>query len=539
MIIFLIAALLNSSSCSLSKNSKSTPQKNGASIKSIDKEPDRGGVLRIFSTFPDTLNPILSENSYMKDYAKLMYDSMYTLSSRQEALPSLVESSQMTPDGFIWNFKLRENIYWHDGIPFSSQDIEFTFNTILNLQINSIYKENLRDIVSFSSIDNTNFRIVLKRIDGFLPWRLTFPILPKHYYINEQNFEKDKQKSPPGTGPFKFYEFKENEILKLSANEKWWGISKDKKVRTPYIEEIEIKLGQNINSTSDMFSSSDIDVLFLKRGFWGNYIGRRYITLQKYPSNQFEFLAYNLGNKSWLEDKNLRRAVNLCLDRIELINSVIPGEATPADLPIFPESIFNEGTIERFSANKDKAKEIFIANGWKYDQNGKLYKDVNGFSSYLRLSLTVNKENQVRMSIANTIKKQLEDCGMTIDIKECSEEEYFEVLSKKDFEIVISGISISGYPDLASLYSNENPQVNFTGYNNFDLNNLIADFVTEIDLNKKRDKLKSIRSIINEDVPYSGLYFYNDAVVYNKKYKGNFEPHYWNRLNDITSWFIN
>lgn len=537
--LIILAVTLIGPGCVFNEKDKVITKKNSLNWLSDDKVPVRGGSLRLFSTFPDTLNPLFSENIYIKDYSALMYDSMYTISSNQDAKPNIVENSQVSPDGLVWTFKLSDNISWHDGIPFSSEDIEYTFNTILGQGSNSIYKDNLRYIVAFSAIDKLNFRVVLQRMDSFLPWRLTFPILAKHYYVGDTNFETDKTKPPIGTGPFKFVEFKANEYIKLKANDKWWGVKKNENVRTPYIEEIEIKLAKDVNITTELFSNSSLDVILLKRGLWGNYVGRRDIILQKYPSNEFEFLAYNATGNSWIEDKNVRKAINLCLDRVEMINAVAPGEATPADIPLFPEALFNDGAITSFSANRDKAKEIFSSKGWKYDGNGKLFKDVNGFPSFLRVSLAVNKDNEIRLNLAKEIRNQLEASGLTIDIKEYSNDEYSDILSKKAFELAIAGIRLSGYPDLSSLYTNENPAVNFVGYNNFELSNLIADFGTEIDYTKKKVILKNIRAILDNEVPYMGLYFYNNVVVYNKKYTGNFEPHSWNKLNDVTSWFLN
>ena len=539
LVFVFISLLVGSTACIYRDEDKAKGVKSGNPWVVDDQEAVRGGSLRLFSTIPDTFNPILSANIYIKDYITLMYDAMYDINSVQEAKPELVEKSQVSEDGLVWSFKLKDNINWHDGIPLSAEDIEYTFNTILAPGNSSIYKDNLRYVVSFSAMDKSNFRIVLQRQDGFLPWRLNFPILPKHYYEAEKNFEKDKLKPPVGTGPFKFVEFKENEYLKLKANEQWWKIKKSAKVREPYIEEVEIKLVQNINSTTELFSNSSLDVILLKRGFWGNYVGRRDIILQKYPSNEFEFMAYNMSGNSWLEDKNVRKAINLSLDRVELINAVVPGEATPSDIPLFPESIFNDGAVNLFLASRDKAKEIFLSNGWKYDGEGKLFKEVNGFPSFLRVSLAVNKENETRMKIALQIKKQLEEVGMTIDIKEYYDYEYTNILAQKGFEMAISGIKISSYPDLTSLYAGENPAVNFLGYNNLEVNNLLAEFSSEADLGKKKLILKNIRAILDNEVPYSGLCFYNNVVIYNKKYRGTFEPHSWNKLNDVTSWFLN
>jgi peptide/nickel transport system substrate-binding protein len=537
LVLLLVSFFCFATSCDIADKNMQDANKNKATDLYI--EPQRGGTLNLFSTVPDTFNPLLSGNIFIKDYSYFLYDGMFKLTSSQEVKGSLVKNYQVSSDGLIWTFKTIDNCFWHDGVKFSAHDIEFTFNTILNQNLNSIYKENLRYIIAYSAIDENTFRIVLQRQDTFLPWRLTFPIISKHFYTLQQDFENDKKGFPIGTGAFKFLEYKQNEYIRLQANDNWWGINKKDKSRKPYLEEINIKVGTNVNNVGELFSNSDVDVILLKNGFWGNYIGRRDIIFQKYPSNKFEFIAFNIHGNSWISEKNVRKAINLCIDRRELINAVIPGEATPSDIPFYPEFILNEGSLFTYTENREKAIEILKKDGWKYDGQSNLYREINGSQNYLRIEMTVNRGNQVRLSIAKNIKEQLKSIGIDINIKEIDDDIYFNILQQKSFEMSLSGIRVSGYPDLGGMYSNENQSVNISGFDNFEMNNLIGDLMSLDSLGKKKFVLKNIREILEEEVPYCGLFFLNDAIIYSKKIKGNIDPCDWNRLNDITTWYFN
>jgi len=106
----------------------------------LDTGPVKNGVLNLFSTEPDTLNPILTSNAYVKEYSCFVFESLVRLDGNQKAVPLLAESWEGSDDGLVWTFYLKENIYWHDGIPFSAEDVEFTASVIMNAGVNSPYK---------------------------------------------------------------------------------------------------------------------------------------------------------------------------------------------------------------------------------------------------------------------------------------------------------------------------------------------------------------------------------------------------------------
>jgi len=169
-----------------------------------DSGPVKGGELNLFSTKPDTLNPLLTKNVYVKDFLGLIYESLFKLDRDQKAVPVLADEWEVSDDGLIWTFKIRSDVHWHDGMPLTADDIIFTIKTIQNSNIDSVYKSNTKNIAACTIVSRNTVRIFLNEPDSFLKERLTFPILPSHYYIGE-NIEipgSEKNMTPMGTGPY-------------------------------------------------------------------------------------------------------------------------------------------------------------------------------------------------------------------------------------------------------------------------------------------------------------------------------------------------
>jgi peptide/nickel transport system substrate-binding protein len=108
----------------------------------MDKGPVRGGNLRLFSTVPDTLNPILTKNLYVKDFSELIFESMTKLDKSQKPIPVLADKWEVSQDGLTWVFYLRNDVVWQDGTPFTAEDVEFTLKNILDPKVDTIYKKN-------------------------------------------------------------------------------------------------------------------------------------------------------------------------------------------------------------------------------------------------------------------------------------------------------------------------------------------------------------------------------------------------------------
>lgn len=503
----------------------------------IDVGPVKGGVLKLYSTIPDTLNPILTNNKYIKDYSGFVFESLVTLDKNQKPTPVLAKSWEVSEDGLTWTFHLEENVFWHDNMPFTAEDVEFTLNTIIGSP-NSSYKTNVNNIAWFSALDSKTIRIVLKTPYSFTAELMTFPILPKHYFNGEEVTNSPKNNSLMGTGPYKLMEYNPGQYIKLRSNDNWWKAEQEvnSDIKLPYIQEIEIGLYEKTKTNVEAFQGGDIDLLTIDRSLWTKYHGRQDIVMKKYTSNKFEYIAFNLSNKI-LKLPEVRQAIAYAVDRTKIINDLLPGEAIVSDLPLMPDSWLNDTNAVFYNYDKEKARKLLEESGWT-EKNGLLYNRINGVNTVLKLEMLVNEDNSLRLKVAEEIKKQLKEIGIELIIKKVKWEDEMKSIEKGRFDMVFIGCQITSIPDISFMYSSEAGELNISGYNNVEVDEYLNKILNENNEAMKKTYYFKMKELIHQDLPYLGLYFYNDAVVYSKRIKGEFSPYFCNQYFDFVRWYI-
>ncbi|HHW47425.1 MAG TPA: peptide ABC transporter substrate-binding protein [Clostridiaceae bacterium] len=513
----------------------------------LDKGVVKGGRLKLFSTVPDTLNPLLTDNFYVQQICRLIFESLIILDKAQQPVPVLCKNWEISSDGLEWTFNLRDDVKWHDDIPFTAEDVVFTLDIILKSDLSPYFKSSLQNIETFALIDKYKFSIFLKKPNSFTVEQMTFPIIPKHYYVGSNILDEAKNMAPVGTGPYRFVQFNEDKIM-LSANTDWWNKEGNgaQPFEAPYIEEIEVRVYENVGDIEAAFMSKEVDLIYIEGIEYDRYMGRYDLTLKDFPGRNFEFIAFNTKNPI-LGDDAVRQAIALSIDRMKIIDEILPGKAVPSDIPVMPDSWIYDNNTASYMTDKDRAKDILSQSGWK-EEKGMLYKRIEGRKRPLLLEITVNEENEIRNQIAQILAKQLEETGIKIEIITVKWDEQLKRVQSGDYEIAIMGCRVSPIPDISFLYSEAylpssplpSPEAvyNIAGYDNYNVNTYIEGIFRENDFESRRIMFGNMKNLILDDVPYIGLFFYKNAMAYSKRIKGEINPYIWNLLNDITRWYI-
>ncbi len=513
----------------------------------MDKGPVKGGTLRLFSTFPDTLNPLTTKNSYVSDFLSFIYEGLVTLDEKQQPEPLLSDKWTVSFDGLTWNFHIREGVLWSDGEAFTSKDVEFTFNLLLNAKIDSVYKDQLENVATFSSVDPSNFKIVLIKPDSFTAEKMTFPIVPVHL---QASMTADDAFKPVGTGPFKLEEYVKEKAVTLKKNDSWWYIDarEDKSKEILLMDKISVNIYKSIEDCINAFQIYDIDIACINMDDINKYTSRTDMIMKKYPSREFEFLTFNLRNPV-LSDLSVRKAVAAAIDRQAIVQEILKGCATISDLPIHPGSWLIEGLNSApAAANAVQApKEILLEGGWKENSNG-FFKSFGGVYKKLEIELLVNNNNSRRILVAERICQQLRAAGIAAKVTRLPWSGVSKLLNTGKFAMAYTGCRITQVPDISFLYSNsylpsfhplqENTVRNISGYNSLEANTLIEQLYKETDTERKKKILSGFKNLVNTDLPYIGLFFLDNAVIYRPSVRGSLDPNVWNKYNDITGWYL-
>ena len=541
----------------------------------LDKGPVAGGTLNLFTTEPDTFNPIITKNTYTSDFLSFIYEGLTRLDEKQQAVPQLSDAWSVSSDGLNWNFHIRDGVKWQDGQPFTAEDVEFTVQTLLTPGIDSVYKPLLLNVATFSAIDSSNFKLVLGKPNSFMPEMMTFPIIPKHQFKQKDVLSASKKFQPVGTGPYKFvsYTEKKNTVLKYDNN--WWYLNTEENNArdSMYLKTININIFNNPDEAMGAFQTGEIDAVGIKASDFAKYKGRTDLIIKKYTSRDFEFLAFNLKNPV-IADIYARKAIALAIDRDDLINDVLMGEAEAADVPVLPDSWMSDiedisigtaalssdplsssqasitvngiTTTTTAAIDAKTPKEALLMGGWKESKQG-YYKLLNGVRKYLKVELIVNSNNSIRVRAAQKITSMLEQSGITAV---CTQLEWNDLLAKLNtakYDIAFTGCRIPQIPDISYLYSNSYLPAalpvkygnahNVSGYFNMQVDAYITAMFNENNTDRKKTIYKAAKEQVTNDLPYIGLYFLRNAMVYSKNIRGPLKPDVWNLYNDMTHWY--
>ncbi len=524
----------------------------------LDSGPVAGGTLNLFTTEPDTLNPLLTKNVYVADFLGFIYEGLVYLDEEQKAAHLLSDGWTVSDDGLTWNFHIREGVRWHDGHNFTAEDVEFTVQTLLTPGIDSVYSPLLHNVLTFAAVDSYNFKIILKKPNIFTAEMMTFPILPKHLSLNTNVLSSSDDFKPVGTGPYKFVSYTEKENVVLNVDENWWYLGTDGNTAKDamYIDTINIKIFRSHKDAMAALQAGQIDVAGIKSSDFEKYTGRTDLVMKKYTSRDFEFLALNLKN-SIIADVYARKAISLAIDKDKIVNNTLLGEAVASELPVMQENWINDhreassieavetAGIEDVSSPKTP-EEALEMGGWKKNQQG-YYKVIGGTRKYLKLEVIVNSNNSIRVNTAQEVCNMLERVGIQAICTQLEWNEYLTRLNNSKFDIAMTGLRVPQIPDISYLYSESyisNPlpiknerASNISGYFNLSVDEKIEAMYASKDTERVREIFDDTANILINDSPYIGLYFLREAMVYSRNIRGPLTPYIWKKYNDIRFWY--
>ena len=461
----------------------------------------------------DTLNPILSNNRDIQYISKLIFDSLIDITQDFKTENNLSqEFSKINDTTYI--IKLRDNRYWHDGEKLTADDIIFTINNLKNNNINSIYKDNVKNIKEIQKIDDYTIKIILNEKVDFFEYMMCIPILASHSY--DDNFNS-KTAIPIGTGKFKITKIeKENIIIEKTDIENESKITKINLILKESAKDLYIALSKN-----------EIDFMITDNLDYEEQVGILGYNINQYSNREFDYLILNNQN-TILEDKEMRKVINYSLDKNEVNYNVYNNKYRTTEFPLdYGSYLYDKIGENQYDINK--ARNILIENGWKFknnawNKNGRIFK----------LRLLVNRQNENRVKTAENIKEQLAEIGILIDIISVDNKLFSNYIKYKNYDMVLTGNVVSTYPSLETYFGEENLS-NFYNQDVIDIINEIKNVDNQEELLK--EKYKKMKEIYMEEIPFVSLYFNNLYILSNKNLKGDLQGNWYNVFYNIDGWY--
>lgn len=476
------------------KTEEQTGQKEegGSQAEASDGIKEGGTFVVSVEREPQTYNPDAKSDDGNLVVVHNVFNKLVKINGYDQVVPDLAESWEFTPDGTSVTFKLHENVKWHDGEPFTSEDVKWTFDQIIEQE--GFAASSLSDIEQISCPDENTVTMQLKGpnsgIISYLAWNGTF-IMPKHIYEGTDWLENEANQNPIGTGPFKFVEHKAGQTITLEKNEEFFG---DK----PHLDKIVISIIPDQNTAYQAWLNGEVDEL--RNGVPANEMDKYennpdYVVYDKLWPNR-GYLFFNLQDGPFV-DLKVRQAVAYGIDRDEINEKALKNLGEKAEYFISPLYDWALDTsIKLPERDVEKAKQLLEEAGYTADAEGIYFTTtIDTFPGF--------------EDVVEVIRANLKEIGINMEVNAMDDATYDEkVWFGHDFEISIMG----GYqgPDISAISSRFGAEgsMNLGEYKNDRLEELFQEGVVKSTEEERAPIYKEVQKILSEDLP---------AVFYNEK----------------------
>ena len=468
----------------------------------------------------DTINPLISNNKEILNIDKLIFEPLLNITEDYKLEMCLAtEYSKISDTSYV--IKIDNDKKWQDGSSLIAKDIQFTIERLKEGR--SVYSANVEKVTNVEILDSSTVKINLSEPVSYFEYNLTFPILPNNYYIGEDFYTSNK--IPMGTGMYKISKI-DSENIVLEKNINWWN----RKNKDAKIETVNIKIFSEIGELYNSFKLGNIDIFTTANYNLENYIGTIGYAKYEFAGREFDYLAFNCQDDI-LKNVEVRKAIGYAIDKTNIVSSVYSNNYYVSNFPLDYGNYLYKDTSVSSGYNSEQSKQVLVDNGWEY-KNTKWQKVQDGTTKRISLTLTVDRENQSRVAVAENIKASLEQIGIRVTIYKVSNEQYNSILQNKNYQMILTGVYNSYSPNLETFFGANNLQ----NYNNEELNTILNDVKNIKDENTLKEKYNKIVEIYNNELPFLSLYRNKVTVVRGQKLAGEIVPNNYFSYYNFYNW---
>ncbi|SDI63302.1 peptide ABC transporter substrate-binding protein [Salipiger marinus] len=482
-----------------------------------------GRVIVGLSQEPTVFNPLMPKIEVDDNVHFSIFDALFRIDATGEIVPNLatevptLENGGISEDGLEWRVRLREDVKWHDGEPFTAEDVKFTLELIVDPDFRA-WRTSGHDLVRDITVVSPT-EISWRMEEAFAPY-LSFLtetfIVPEHILAAAENpNEAPFNQKPIGTGAFKWGERTAGDNLTLVANPDYHGDG-------PYIEELIFRYIPDMTVLFTQFQSGSIDV-----------VGRSYITQDNYeaaqalpdrqvdlvPAPSVESIYLNLERPQF-QDPAVRQALYHALDRASIIDVLYYGlpKATETFMP--PQSMYYHDGLPSQEFNLDRAREILDEAGWMPGSDGVREKD----GVRLEFTNSTTTGAHLREQTQQFVQQTFAEIGVRMNIENMPAAVMWGdhwVLSQ--FDTVMVGITylIAADPDVTNRFHTDAIAAqggngsNTGQYSNPEVDALLEKGARTFDPEERKAIYREAQEIIRGELPFLPLFSYTQ--VYGRK----------------------
>ena len=484
---------------------------------------DASGRLRLAGSDPVTMDPHLAGDSGSAEFIVEIYSGLVTISPELNIELDLAESFEVSGDGLVYTFTLRDDINFHQGRRVTAEDVRWSLERAASRELASPtalaylgdiigvrerFYEGAETITGIEVIDDRTIQFTIDEPKPYFIAKLSYPTA---FVVDRQQIEANPRgwtRRPNGTGPYRLQEWRLGQRIVLKANAQYH-------LGAPLLEEVLYELAGG--STLTRFENGELDVSFIgvndidrARDPESN-IGPLY---QVFPQFTISYLALNT-NVPPFDDVNVRRALGFSIDRTLIAEVTFNNMLAPATGILMPELPGYTPGDKTFSFDPDEARRLLAASKYGSAEN------------MPEIVLTeVGGGAEGRIDTQAFIQQWREELDLDIRIEQT---DFATILARQDegsLQMFNAGW-IMDYPDpedILDLKFHSESALNDVNYSNTDVDAILEEARIEQDAGRRLELYQQAERLIIEDAAWLPLYFSQSHVVINEDVEGWFEP---------------
>lgn len=468
---------------------------------------ERVAMLRLPLINDPILNPVIAPDIGSIMINKVIFPGLVRPDEQLQPTPDLALSWVASEDGLSYTFRLRPNVKWHDGEPFTAGDVKFTFDQILDIHSGSRLRSDFAAVLGVDVIDSLTVRFRLRA--PFAPFLALLGynagILPAHAFRGRKLTDAiDFSRSRPiGTGPFRVVESSSGSAIVLERNPFYFGME-------PKLHRLVFKIVPDVNVQVAQLRAGELDVILIEPANLASLEKEADVSVSEAPVVQHYYVGFN-QRQARFASVLVRRALGYAVNRRAIIDGVLKGhgDAPVATIPLALGEYFAD-SLERLSFDRDSARALLARAGWRAGGDGRVR---NAAGELFRFELFVDKGNPTREQAALAVQNDLQELGIDVSLRmlEFAALVRDHLLTGK-FDATLIWWTTPPDPDQWAYYSSGQDN-NHVAYRNVQADSLLTLGRATSDVVRRRALYHAFQAVARDDPPVLVLFYPRELVA--------------------------
>ena len=487
---------------------------NSSDGKQKDVPSDGGRFVRLFVD-PPTLDPHLTTDATSAQIIVEVFGGLVTIDPELNVVSDLAESWDISPDGLVYTFRIRPDATFHNGKPVTAEDVRWSLERATDplteapnvdqylgdiVGVDAKLQGNALEISGVRVINEHTVEITIDESKSFFLAKMTYPTA---FVLDQENIEANPKswfREPNGTGPFKMSEYKVGETLVLSRHDGYHlGAAK--------LAEVEMILSGGTSML--MYENDEIDIAGVGLSDLDRLLDPTHSLnselLQASPSFSVQYIGLNVDEPP-LDDLNVRKALNLAIDKREIATIVLGDQVVPATGILPPGFPGFNSSVSGYEFDPEEAKRLLLASKYGDDLENMPPITITTPGSF---GANVSLDMEVILAMWE------KNLGIKTEFQQTEFATFLKDLHKGRFQMFDIGW-IADYPDpenfLDILFYSDSSN-NHTNYNNPDVDALLEQARIERDETMRFSIYNEVEQTILDDAPWIPLWYSGERYL--------------------------